>query len=489
MSSPPGDASFLRILGDPAWWKAVAASGVGLLDDGVLAYYLLLNTQILLLMLLGFHTARRDAFLVHDRDLRSLLQSPLAPPVSVLVPAYNESANIIESVVSMMQLRYPEFEIVVINDGSTDDTLEQLDARFQLHRVSRAFDDRIPCRPIRAVYESARHPQLVVVDKENGRKADAMNAGINVARYPIVCAIDGDCILEDDALLRVTRPFHEHPDTTIAAGGTIRIANGSALRAGRIVDVGLSKGLLPRIQAVEYLRSFLFGRMGWSALGGLLLISGGFGVFDKRAVIEAGGYAHDTLGEDLELVIRIHRTFRDQRRPYRIGFVPEPVCWTEAPATLGALRRQRVRWHCGLIDSLVRHRAMIGNPRYGVVGMVAMPAYLVFEMLSPVVELLGLLVVPICWALGILDTRFMVAFLSVAVLFGVGVSICAVLLDDLAFRRYPRVGQLLALVSAAVVEAVVFRPLTAWWRVTGFWKYFRGDTGWGSTERQGLAAG
>jgi cellulose synthase/poly-beta-1,6-N-acetylglucosamine synthase-like glycosyltransferase len=447
-----------------------------------------LNTQILLLLVLGFWATRRAKALVHMRDLRSLMQSPLMPPVSVLVPAYNESLNVVQNVRSMLQLRYPQHEVVVINDGSTDDTLRQLVDGFGMYAIARDFDERLPAQPVRAIYESPDYPGLVVVDKQNGGKGDALNAGINLSRYPLFCAIDADSILEEDALVRVARPFHEHPETMVAAGGTVRIANGSDLREGRIVDVRLARGLLPRIQAVEYLRAFLFGRMGWTSLGALLVISGAFGLFEKRAVVDAGGYCTDTVGEDMELVIRLHRTLRESGRPYRIGFVPEPVCWTEAPATLGVLRRQRERWQRGLIDSLWRHRSMIGHGRYGTVGLLAMPAYALFEALSPLIELLGYVIVPIAYALGMLDESFMLAFLSAAVLYAVGVSIGAVLLDDLTFRRYPSLAQMLSLISAGVVEAVAFRPLCAVWRVIAFWKHFRRDRSWGRMERQGIAA-
>jgi len=468
-------------------WHELAVSAVRFLDDAVLAYFLILNTLILALVLLGFRSTRRDTAGVHTGDLRALMQSPLMPPVSIIVPAYNEEANIVETVQSLLQLRYPRFEVLVVNDGSSDATLARLTERFELYAAERGFDDRVPCKPIRAVYESLRFPDLVVVDKQNGGKGDALNAGLNVSRYPLFCGIDGDSVLEEEALLRVARPFHEHPDTMVAVGGTVRIANGSSLRAGRIVDVALSPALLPRVQVVEYLRGFLFGRMGWASLGGLLVISGAFGLFEKRAVIEAGGYATDSVGEDMELVVRLHRSLRESKRRYRIGFVPEPVCWTEAPVSLSVLRRQRVRWQRGLIDSLSRHRVMLGNPRYGAVGLLAMPYFLVFEMLGPVVEMLGFVVVPLSWALGILALPVMHAFFAAAVLYAVFLSVLAVLLDDLAFRRYRGAGQLLSLASAALVEAVALRPLCSWWRIAAFKHHFQRDLSWGRMERTGLA--
>jgi cellulose synthase/poly-beta-1,6-N-acetylglucosamine synthase-like glycosyltransferase len=468
--------------------QELALALVVLVEDAVLLYFLALNSFVLALVLLGFASTRRSVALVHGGDLRSLMQSPLMPPVSVIVPAYNEQANVIETVHSLLQLRYPRFEVVVVNDGSDDATLERLVEHYALRPVARGFESRVHCKPIRALFESQEFPNLVVVDKQNGGKGDALNAGINVSRYPLFCGIDGDSVLEADALLRVARPFHDHPDTMVAAGGTVRIANGSQLRAGRIVDVNLPRALLPRIQVVEYLRAFLFGRMGWSSLGGLLIISGAFGLFEKRAVAEAGGYATDSVGEDMELVVRLHRSLRERKRPYRIGFVPEPVCWTEAPESLAVLRRQRMRWQRGLIDSLSRHRRMLGNPRYGSVGMLAMPYFAAFEMLGPVVELLGYLIVPLSYLLGILDVAVLHAFFAAAVLYAIVISIVSVLLDDLAFRRYRGLGQLMSLASASIVEAVAFRPLCAWWRLGAFWQHYRNDLSWGRMERRGLGS-
>jgi cellulose synthase/poly-beta-1,6-N-acetylglucosamine synthase-like glycosyltransferase len=421
------------------------------------------------------------------RDVRRLMRSPLTPPISVIAPAYNEAANIAESVRSLLMLNYPEFEVIVVNDGSTDRTLAVLVERFGLRPVPRSFEYAVPCRPIRAVYASPESPSLVVVDKDNGGKADALNAGLNLARHPLFCAIDADSVLEADALLRVVRPFVEEPGLTVACGGIVRIANGCEIRAGRVVGVRLPRRILPLVQVVEYLRSFLFGRMGWSALNGLLIISGAFGLFDRRAAVLAGGYAHDTVGEDMELVVRMHRRLREQGVPYRVAFVPDPVCWTEAPETLRVLRRQRNRWHRGLIDTVWRHRAMFGRPRFGIVGLLAMPAFVVFELLGPLVELSGYLIVPLCYWLGILDVRFMIVFLTLAVLYAILLSVSAVLLEDMAYRRYPRVRDLAVLALAGVAENLGYRQVTAWWRARAFWDYWRGDLRWGRMERRGIA--
>ncbi len=468
------------------WWEVVR-SAILVYNGLVLIYFFAINTQYLVLMMIGFVRTWKALKVWHWGYLRWLTQSPLTPPISIIVPAYNEDANIVQSVRSLLMLRYPQFEVVVVNDGSTDGTLQLLIEEFGLRTVARCLDITVPCRPIRAVYESREYPTLVVVDKENGGgKADALNAGLNLALYPLYCAIDADSVLEDEALLRVVRPFVEEPGLTVASGGVIRIANGSEIRAGRLVRVQLPRAPLPLIQIVEYLRAFFFGRMGWEAWNGLLIISGAFGVFDKQAVVRVGGYAPDTLGEDIELVVRLHRRLRDEGRRYRIRFVSDAICWTEAPTTLRALRNQRNRWQRGLIDTLWRHRVMLGRPRYGIIGLVSMPCFLLFEMLGPLVELTGYIMLPVCFFLGLIDPRFFAAFLGIVVLYSTLTGITAVLLEDVTFRRHPHLWHLFVLVLAGLMENLGYRQINTWWRTLAFFDYRRGNQTWGNMERRGV---
>jgi cellulose synthase/poly-beta-1,6-N-acetylglucosamine synthase-like glycosyltransferase len=452
----------------------------------VLIFFFAINSYYLVLTVAGFCRTLRVFNEVRRTDQRRLLRSPLTPPVSLLAPAFNEEANVVENVRSLLMLDYPLFEVILVNDGSTDGTLGRLVAAFDLRRCARSFEHSLPCKPIRGIYESASYPNLVVVDKANGGKADALNAGLNLSLYPIFCAIDADSILEPDALLRLVRPFVDAPGVTIAAGGVVRVANGCDIHGGRVHAVRLPRRALPLIQIVEYLRAFLFGRMGWSTGNSLLVISGAFGLFDKKAAMLAGGYATDSVGEDMELVVRMHRYRRERRQPYRIGFVPDPICWTEVPESLRVLRRQRTRWQRGLIDTLLRHRSMIGRPRYGTVGMVSLPGFLVFEMISPLVELTGYLLLPVLWASGLLSLSLAGTFFVLAILYMVLVSALAILLEDVAFRRYPSVKDLACLLLAAVLENFGFRQLTVWWRVRAFAEYLRGDLSWGAMERRGI---
>jgi len=469
-------------------WR-VAVAGLGQAYGAfILSYLLAVNSYYLLLMVAGFLRTRRALREIFRPDQRRLMRSPITPPISLLAPAFNEEANVAENVRSLLMLDYPLFEVILINDGSRDRTLDIVIRQFGLRPSARSFEYAVPCRTIRGVYESPTYPNLVVVDKENGGKADALNAGLNLAWYPLFCAIDADSVLEPDALLRLVRPFVEAPLETVAAGGIIRVANGCDIRAGRVRQVQLARRLLPLMQIVEYLRAFLFGRMGWSAGNSLLVISGAFGLFDKRVVVSVGGYATDTVGEDMELVVRIHRYLRDRGRRYRIGFVPDPICWTEVPETRRVLRRQRTRWQRGLIDTLWRHRALIGNPRYGAVGLLAMPGFLAFELLGPIVEFSGYVLLPLLWLAGVLSVQYALAFLLLAVLYAALVSSVAVLLEDISFRRYPRVRDLGLLVLAAVIENLGYRQLTTWWRVRAVWEFARGDHSWGVMERRGVGA-
>lgn len=463
-------------------------SAAGWYTEAILIFFFAINTYYLVLTVAGFWRTLRVFQEVRRPDQRRLLRSPLTPPVSVLAPAFNEEANVVENVRSLLMLDYPLFEVILINDGSKDRTLGRLVDAFDLRRSARSYEHVLPCRPIRGIYESATYPNLVVVDKANGGKADALNAGLNLSLYPIFCAIDADSILESDALLRLVRPFVDAPGVTIAAGGVVRVANGCEIHGGRVHDVRLPRRVLPLMQIVEYLRAFLFGRMGWSTGNSLLVISGAFGLFEKKAAVAAGGYATDSVGEDMELVVRMHRHRRERRQPYRIGFVPDPICWTEVPESLRVLRRQRTRWQRGLIDTLMRHRAMLGRPRYGTVGMVSLPGFFVFEMLSPVVELSGYVLIPVLWAMGLLNASLAGMFFLLAVMYMVLVSAFAVLLEDIAFRRYPTAGDLGRLLAGAVLENFGFRQLTVWWRVRAFWEYLRGDLSWGAMERRGVGS-
>ena len=343
------------------------------LEWGVLAYFLVVNGFYAVLLVAACHEMVRHVRSARGELRARLLGSAAVPRISILAPAFNEEATIEDSVRSLLALYYPNLEIVVVNDGSRDDTIAVLTECFELVGIPSVLEPRVSTKAVRQLYRSRTHPNLVVADKENGGKADALNVALNLASGDLVCAIDADTLIEPDALQRMVRPFLSS-DTVVAAGGTIRVANGSVIRRGRIVDTNAPRHALAGFQAIEYLRAFLFGRLGWNRLGGNLIISGAFGLFDREAVLDIGGYAHDTVGEDMELVIRLRRRGYETGGPSDVDFVPDPVAWTEVPESLRVLGRQRDRWHRGLCDVLWRHRKVLFNRRYGSMGWVALVA-------------------------------------------------------------------------------------------------------------------
>ena len=466
------------------------ASLAGTALDGfnvlVLVYFIVLNGTYLAMTLLAFASLRRYALRMSSVHPDELMSTSGLPPVTLIAPAYNEEPTCVESTRSLLTLRYPSYDILVVNDGSSDATLQRMTEAFELEEAPRAPVSAIRTARVRGVYRSAVHPNLWVVDKENGGKADALNTGINYCRHPLFCAMDADSLLEPEALTRIVRAFLEDA-TTVAAGGVIRIVNGCRVNAGIVEEVRLPENLLARIQVLEYLRSFLAGRMGWDALDATLIISGAFGMFSRRHVVEAGGYRHDTVGEDMELVVRLHRHLREKGEPYRVAFVPDPVAWTECPEEAEVLGRQRDRWQRGLMESLWRNRKMILNPRYGRVGMIAAPYYFFLEVLGPVIEALGYATFLLALLLGRASTPYVLAFLAVAFTLGISLSFAAVGLEELSFRRYPRRRDLMSLMAIAVVENVGYRQLSIWWRLRGMISKLRGASAWGAMERKGFA--
>src|SRR5690606_27894018 len=449
------------------------------------AYFVLLNGYYLMASVFSFRALRRYARRLSSIDVDDLVSTAGAPPVTIIVPSYNEEAGCLEAVRSLLSLNYPEHEVLIVNDGSTDRTLEILAEQFQLIPAPRFPLADIETAPVRSVYQSRIHPNLWVIDKENGRRADAINAGINYCRTHLFCATDADCILERDALIRAVRPFLED-ETTIASGGIIRVANGCKVGNGSVERVRLPGAPLAKFQVIEYFRAFLAGRVGWDALRIMLLISGAFGVFRRDLVVKVGGYSARRIGEDVEITIRLHRYCMENNIPYRISFVPDPVAWTEVPEKLRVLGNQRDRWQRGLIDTMVKHRAVLFNRRYGRIGMIAFPYFFVLEMLGPFIEAVGYVVLTLALVSGVASPYFAAIFLLMAIVVGMVLSVIAVALEELTFRRYPRTSDLLQLLILCVAENLFFRHILTYYRFRGIVSYFRGIDGWGSMERAGF---
>ena len=451
----------------------------------ILGYFALLNGGYLALNLLSLFRLHRS---LQEQVLEELPQvfSGLEPAISILVPAFNEEASIAGSVRSMLQLQYPEFEVIVINDGSRDDTLEVMKREFALELFPQAVHARLETKPLRGIWRSRTHANLRVIDKENGGKADSLNAGINVARHPLFCGVDADSILSRDSLHRVVKPFLRDP-RVVASGGTVRVANGCEIEAGFLTKVGLPRNVWALFQVVEYLRAFLFGRLGWSQINAMLIISGAFGLFRTDVVIAAGGYKPKTIGEDMELVVRIHRMLRARKVDYLIEFVPDPVCWTEAPEDRQTLRNQRIRWQRGLSESLSPHWGLMFSRRGGPPGWAAFPFMVAFEWLGPVVELGGYIFMGFAYAFGVVSQEAFFVFLFLAIGLGILLSASGLLLEELAFHLYPRAGQLAILGLVVIAENLGYRQLNSWWRLVGLYRWATNrQSTWGVMKRKGL---
>ncbi|MFP5224409.1 MAG: glycosyltransferase family 2 protein [Actinomycetota bacterium] len=451
----------------------------------LLVYFASVNLFYLVQLLLAGLEVREHQKRLRLDPLWRVLDSSVAPRITVLSPAHNEQLTIISSVRALLGLDYPNLRVVVINDGSGDATLEVLLQAFDL-RVAPGALGHIDTERVRGVYRSPSHPHLIVVDKENGGKADALNAGLNQVRTDLVCAIDADTLIERDALQRMVRPFLLEESGVLAAGGTIRVANGSKIVAGRVVEAKVPRRWLARVQVVEYLRAFLFGRTGWNRMGGNLIVSGAFGLFKTEDLIAAGGYEADTVGEDAELVARLRRNARLEGRSDRVVFVPDPVAWTEVPSRFRTLRRQRARWHRGLAQVLSRHRRMIFNPRFGALGLVVMPYFLLVELIAPVIESMGLAALAIGIPAGFVNTEFAIAYFLVAYGLGAIVSLAALLAEEVTYHRYRRARSRIRLVLAALAENTGYRQLTVLWRFQGLIEFLRRREHWGHMERAGF---
>jgi len=456
-------------------------------DLAILWYMLAVNSFFALLLVLAAPQLFAHWRFGSEDVLARSLTSSAVPRVSILVPAYNEAVSIVDSLRSLLTLQYPYYEVVLVNDGSSDDTMARLKAAYDLYEVPPAVMRRLRTARVRAYYRSRTWSKLMVVDKVNGGKADSLNVALDAARFPYVLACDADTLIEPDALLRLARPFLF--DQKIAAvGGTIRVVNSCRVENGRVVDARVDSRWLAGIQTVEYLRAFLFGRLGWNLLGGNLIISGAFGLFRRDYLTEILGYATSTVTEDFELIVRLQRHLRERAIAGKVVFIPDPVAWTEVPTSLTVLGRQRERWHRGLIATMVSHRRLIFNPAYGATGLIAMPYFLIAELLAPVVEAAGLVITVLCALTGLLAPSYALAFFAAAYLFGTLLSLAAILMEEVSFKRYRRPADTLRLIWFAFIEPFGYRQVTVWFRLKAFVRYFRGDHSWGKMLREGFSA-
>jgi cellulose synthase/poly-beta-1,6-N-acetylglucosamine synthase-like glycosyltransferase/phosphoglycerol transferase MdoB-like AlkP superfamily enzyme len=422
-------------------------------------------------------------------DYRLLASSEHSPSVSIIAPAYNEGATIIENVRSLLSIYYSNLEVIIVNDGSKDDSLQKLIDAYQLEKIDFFLRYQIKTKKARGVYRS-KNPafkKLIVVDKENGGKADALNTGVNIAANNYIICIDVDCVLEQDAVLKLVKPFLEQTkEKIIAVGGVIRIANSCEVKDGKLVKVHLPKAYLPRMQALEYIRAFLLARMAWSRLNGLLTISGAFGAFDKEIVIKAGGYSPCTVGEDMELVVRMRRYMEEQKQIYKVAFIPDPLCWTEAPPSFLIFGRQRNRWMRGTIETLRTHKKLFFNPRYGLLGMMSYPYWFFFEMLAPLIEFFGFIAFVVLAILGKVVWPFFFALLFFTISFSFLYSSFAIFMEVATYHPYKKRSEIVKLILTSFTEPFIFHPFIVWSSIKGFIDLLLRKRNWGEMPRAGF---
>lgn len=448
-----------------------------------MAFTIILSLIYIIQLIISFVKVRKNDRERQSNDYGRYVSSENLLPISLLIPAYNEQENIVSNIKSLMKIDYPQFEIVVVNDGSTDKTHEKIVETFGLYKIESAVKTSIPTKEVRGVYYNIEYPNLIYVDKENGGKSDALNAGINISSYPLFACLDADSRIEPDALLRLSVEFLKNTDTVVA-GGLVRIANGFKIRDGRVSGFSMPQKMIERFQIVEYYRSFLSGRVSWGATNSMLIVSGAFGVFKKQAVIEVGGYKTNTIGEDMEIVVRLHKYMRANRRKYKIIFCEDAVCWTQGPMSVNDIRSQRRRWQIGLLDTLLAHKGLFFNLRYGSVGLAAIPYNWVFELFGAVVEALGYFIIPFSLLMGELNMFFFTIYFLLAVLLGVILSMGSLILEQYTRRSVMSAKQCLSLSLYAVLENFGYRQMITLFRLEGILKYRKLRKTWGKIKRK-----
>lgn len=432
--------------------------------------------------ILELDTYKRKQIYFNDLKIRNDKNNT---PISILVPAYNEEDTILDCINSLLDLDYYEYEIIVIDDGSSDETSQVVKKAFNLERVERPIRRVVKCKNEKSIYERniTNNIKLTLVTKENGGKSDALNMGINLSKYPLFVTIDADSILQNDSLKNIVAPFMED-DTTIAVGGSIKVANSVVLDKGRVVKRLRKLNPLVLFQTIEYYRVFLTSRVWFNSFNGNLIISGAFGLFKKSSVINVGGYDTNTVGEDMDLVVKLHSFYRKNKLPYKIKYSHNSVCWSQVPERLRDLRSQRRRWHIGLITSLFTHRYIFLNPKYGVVGLISYLYYLVYEMLSCILDVVGLVIVLTSYFIGLLNKEFLITFLLIYIVYSAIISITAIVLDNYIFREKLTLVEIIKLILFAILESFGYRQLCSWYRISGFIGYRKSKYQWGKIKRK-----
>lgn len=492
----------------------------GTVEYFFLIYFVILHSINLFFIITAFKDVKRRLISTGYQDFDITLTSPFTPPLSIVVPAYNEEKTIIESLKSLLNLKFPRFEIIVVNDGSSDATLEVIKKAFNMKRTDINYPEKITTARVRGCYAARvglpeQVQRFVLIDKENGGKADSLNAGINASFCPYFLSIDADSLIEETALLQAFRSVLDHDDI-VAIGGQVAIVNNSEVAQGRVIKARLPVKWLVRFQVVEYFRSFTMGRTALSRLRAVLIISGVFGIFSKEFVQKIGGYLTphltskvaceytgrqvETVCEDMEIIVRLQRYIQEKKLRKRIEYVPHPVAWTEVPETLSSLSKQRNRWQRGLIETMIYHRKMLFNRNYGRIGLFAFPYFFIFELLGAPVEFLGYITLPLLFYLDNLSYKYLFLFAAASILYGIFISVLSVVISawpektsetDLqgkSLSYYQETREIIVLVIAAVMENFGYRQINVWWRVKAIIDFIKGKKGWEKFERKGFSS-
>jgi cellulose synthase/poly-beta-1,6-N-acetylglucosamine synthase-like glycosyltransferase len=452
----------------------------------ILLYFIVTNVVYMILMLICLYTVTLHSKFASRTAIAEYLDSPVTPPVALLVPAFNEQDAVVSTVISLMQLNYPEKEIIVIDDGSSDRTLSNLIEHFQLLPMDLIYRPTLQCKSPEAFYYSHRYPELLVISKQNGGKSDALNCGINMSRSPYFCTVDADTVIERDALVRLMAPVINSNVNTIVSGGVVRISNGCTLVDGELSHIDLPKSWIERCQIVEYIRTFMFGRPGWNSLNATFIASGAFCLLHRESAIGAGGFSTDTVTEDIDIIASLHKYMQRKKWPYRMVFTTDPVCWTEAPATIKQLAPQRRRWQLGLVQTVMKHNDIILDPRYGLLGMAGMPFHAYVEAIGCLVEAMGTILIPFSFLVGAMPFGLFLLIMGLAVGYGTLFSLGSVLLEEATLRRYPKARHLMILVFYAVIENFGYRQMITFIRAQGVLRYFVGFRGWERVTHKGV---